>query len=106
MSGRQSTLVLPTVKQNASIGILGGSFDPPHLCHQLLALSFLSLEPLDELWVIPCADHAFKNNLSSFPHRFAMCEIAFERIQKVLVLDLESKLATPNYTIETINAIL
>lgn len=97
---------LPTVKSGSHIGILGGSFDPPHLCHQLLALSFLTLEPIDELWIIPCADHAFKDELTSFRHRFAMSEIAFKRLSAVRVLDIEKKLETPNYTIETIDAIL
>lgn len=97
---------LPSVKNNARIGILGGSFDPPHLCHELLAVSFLSLEPIHELWVIPCVNHAFKANFSTpFSHRLAMCEIAFKRINNVRVLDIESKLKTPSYTIETITTI-
>ena len=50
---------LPSVPKGAHVGILGGSFDPPHLSHQLLALSALALEPLDALWVMPCADHPF-----------------------------------------------
>lgn len=98
--------MLPPVKSGSHVGILGGSFDPPHLCHQLLALSFLSLEAIDELWIIPCANHAFKGDLTSFSHRLTMCEIAFRRIAQVRVLDLESKLKAPSYTIETINAIL
>src|SRR5690606_16507888 len=98
--------ILPVVKPSSHIGILGGSFDPPHICHQLLALSFLALEPLDELWVIPCANHAFKNDLTDFAHRLTMCTIAFGRIKHVRVLDLENHLEGPSYTIETINFIL
>jgi len=97
---------LPAAKPNAHIGILGGSFDPPHLGHALLGLSFLSLEPIDELWIIPCANHAEKGSLSDFNHRFAMCHIAFNKIKQVRVLDLENRLKAPNYTIETINCIL
>ncbi len=99
-------LVLPSVAPGARVGILGGSFDPPHLGHQLLALSFLAIEELDELWVIPCADHAFKEELTDFHHRFTMCKIAFARLNHVRVLDLENKLPIPNYTIETMKAIL
>lgn len=99
-------LFLPPIKKNAHIGILGGSFDPPHLCHQLLALSFLALEPIDQLWVIPCADHAFKTTSTDFTHRLRMCELAFVRIQNVVVLDIESRLSSPSYTSETINYIL
>lgn len=84
------------------VGILGGSFDPPHIGHQLLALSFLALEPIEELWIIPCANHAFKGALSGFHHRFAMCEIAFRRITRVRVLDVENHLNAPNYTLQTL----
>lgn len=102
----QSLRALPAIKPGAHIGILGGSFDPPHICHQLLGLSFLALEPIDELWVIPCANHANKSNLTDFTHRFNMCSIAFRRIDNVRVLDVENHLTAPNYTIETINFIL
>ncbi|HXW53597.1 MAG TPA: nicotinate-nicotinamide nucleotide adenylyltransferase [Myxococcota bacterium] len=99
-------LVLPPLAFGARVGILGGSFDPPHLCHQLLALSFLAVEELDELWVIPCANHAYKAAATDFHHRLAMCTIAFARLNQVRVLDLEDKLPAPNYTIETLRAIL
>lgn len=99
-------LQLPPAKPHAHIGLLGGSFDPPHLGHALLALSFLSLEPIDELWIIPCANHASKGSLSDFSHRLAMCQIAFDKIKSASVLDIEHHLKAPSYTIETINYIL
>ena len=94
-----------SVPKNASIGLLGGSFDPPHLGHAFLALSFLALEAIDELWIIPCNDHAFKKNMISFEHRFAMCLLAFGHFQKTRVLDIEKKIEAPNYSIATIMAI-
>jgi|SRR5579871_1424604 len=102
----QINLALPAVAHGAYVGILGGSFDPPHLGHQLLALSAMAIEPIDALWVIPCADHAFKSGLIDFSHRLAMCQIAFSRITNTSVLDIESRLKPPNYTIATIDAIL
>lgn len=97
--------ILPPVKKGARIGLLGGSFDPPHLGHSLLALSFLALEPIDELWIIPCQSHAFKGELNSFAQRMHMCKLAFERLDHVRVLDLESQIEAPNYTIKTLNLI-
>lgn len=91
---------------NAQVGILGGSFDPPHLGHQLLALSALATTDLDALWVIPCANHAFQKSLSSFEHRYKMCELAFSRLYKTHVLTLENNLPTPSYTIQTVETIL
>lgn len=89
-----------------NIGLLGGSFDPPHLGHSLLALSFLALEPIDELWILPCQNHAFKGELNSFDHRMHMCKLAFSRISNVRVLDIERLIAPPNYSLKTIDFIL
>lgn len=97
---------LPNAPQNSRIGILGGSFDPPHLGHQLLALAALATTPIDYLWVIPCASHAFQKSLTSFEHRYKMCELAFSRIDKTQVLSLENILPAPSYTIHTLEAIL
>lgn len=88
------------------MGILGGSFDPPHLGHQLLALSALATTPIDLLWVMPCAGHAFAKDLSAFEHRFKLCELAFSHLHKTEVLRLESYLPSPSYTINTIETIV
>lgn len=106
MKGMQNQSDYLSVKPHAHVGILGGSFDPPHLSHALLALSFLALEKIDELWIIPCANHAFKRDLTNFEDRMRMCEIAFQRINHVRVLDLENKLSGPSYTIKTVETIL
>lgn len=96
---------LPNVTTHANIGILGGSFDPPHIGHVLLAISFLALESIDELWIIPCSNHVFKSAPTGFEHRLAMCKIAFRHLKQVRILDIESKLKAPSYTIETLNFI-
>jgi nicotinate-nucleotide adenylyltransferase len=92
--------------KSANIGILGGSFDPPHLGHQLLALAALSTLPIDSLWVIPCANHAFNKSLTSFEHRHKMCELAFSHLHNTRVLDIEYKLPAPSYTLHTLEHIL
>lgn len=99
-------MILPQTKPGAHVGILGGSFDPPHLGHQMLALCALALEKIDQLWIIPCADHPFSKQLSPFHHRFEMCKLAFGHLgENVRVLDVENTLAAPNYTVKTIEAI-
>ncbi|HXW60873.1 MAG TPA: nicotinate (nicotinamide) nucleotide adenylyltransferase [Myxococcota bacterium] len=96
---------LPSAKHGARVGFFGGSFDPPHLGHMMLGLSFLSLELLDELWIVPCNDHAFKKTICAFHDRMAMCKLAFSQLQNTKVLDIEHHLPSPNYTINTIKAI-
>ena len=105
MKTKPALACLPDIAINSQVGVIGGSFNPPHLGHQLLALSFLALEPIEQLWIIPCESHAFKGDVSDFKHRLAMCKLAFQRINKVQVLDIERHLKKPNFTILTIDAI-
>jgi nicotinate-nucleotide adenylyltransferase len=58
------------------IGIFGGSFNPPHAAHQLVALYALETQPVDELWFVPVYAHVFGKALAPFAHRVAMCELA------------------------------
>lgn len=57
------------------IGLLGGSFNPPHVAHQLVALYALETQPIDELWFVPTYMHPFGKRLAAFEHRVAMCEL-------------------------------
>lgn len=58
------------------VGLFGGSFNPPHVAHQLVALFVLETQELDELWFAPTYTHAFGKDLASFEDRVAMCELA------------------------------
>lgn len=92
---------LPAISKGR-VGILGGSFDPPHLGHQVLAQCMLTMARLDEVWIIPCQTHAFNKNLSPFALRFELCMLAFRHMKNVHVLDVESHLPAPNYTFDTL----
>ena len=106
MNTQNKHFTLPTAKQNARIAIFGGSFDPPHLSHQLLALSLLAIEPIDSVWVMPCASHASSKPLSDFKHRFKMCELAFGRLSTaVQCIDIEHCLPKPSLSAQTLEAI-
>jgi nicotinate-nucleotide adenylyltransferase len=57
------------------VGLFGGSFNPPHAAHQLVAL--YALETLvDEIWFVPTYSHPFGKQLVAYEHRVAMCELA------------------------------
>ena len=84
------------------IGIYGGSFDPPHLGHVFAAHLALSSGEIDELWVIPVFSHAFSKALSPFEARLRMCQLAFCHLREVHILDTESELEPPSYSINTI----
>ena len=59
-----------------SIALFGGSFNPPHVAHQLAALWVLETRTVDELWLVPAFSHVFGKPLVDFEHRVAMCELA------------------------------
>ncbi|MGE0545711.1 MAG: nicotinate-nicotinamide nucleotide adenylyltransferase [Kofleriaceae bacterium] len=63
-------------QQTRRVALFGGSFNPPHVGHQLAALYVLETQPVDELWFVPVYDHVFGKQLESFEHRVAMCELA------------------------------
>jgi nicotinate-nucleotide adenylyltransferase len=58
------------------VALFGGSFNPPHVAHQLVALYVLETQPVDELWFVPVFEHVFGKRLAPFEDRVAMCELA------------------------------
>lgn len=56
------------------VALFGGSFNPPHVAHQLVALYVLETQPVDELWFVPAYVHPLGKQLASYEHRVAMCE--------------------------------
>ena len=59
-----------------TIAIFGGSFNPPHVAHQMVALYVLETQPVEELWFVPTYTHVFGKELAPYEHRVAMCELA------------------------------
>ena len=57
------------------VGLFGGSFNPPHVAHQLVALYVLETL-VDEVWFVPTYSHPFGKQLVAYDHRVAMCELA------------------------------
>lgn len=76
------------------IALLGGSFNPPHVAHQLVALYVLETQPVDELWFVPVYAHPFGKQLAEYEHRVAMCELAAAALgARAKVSRLEHELA-------------
>lgn len=89
------------------VGVLGGSFDPPHAGHVLLATYALSAAPLDAVLVVPAFAHAFGKRSSPFEDRLAMCRLAFTPLDpaRVHVSDIERTLPSPSFTYRTLEAL-
>jgi nicotinate-nucleotide adenylyltransferase len=87
-----------------NVAILGGSFNPPHLCHIFITHYVLATAEVDQLWLLPCYKHAFGKILAPFHHRLAMCALAKTSFQKdlVKVLPLEQERHGTSWTIDTV----
>ncbi len=72
-------------------GLLGGTFDPPHYGHLVLAEEARRRFDLDEVLFVPTRTppHKGKTNLTSFDHRRRMAELAIAGNQAFRVADLE-----------------
>ncbi len=85
------------------IGILGGTFDPPHNGHIYLGENFARALSLDRVLVIPAAipPHKAQKKISSDEDRLAMCRLAF--CDPVFdVTDLELRREGKSYTVDTL----
>lgn len=88
-----------------NVGILGGTFDPPHGSHLELARIVLSSGQVDEVWFVPCYSHRFGKQPAEFHHRLAMCRLLVEREPHMLVSPIEGELKNPGYTLELVLAL-
>jgi nicotinate-nucleotide adenylyltransferase len=89
------------------IGILGGTFDPPHKAHVGAIQYVLGHGLVEQVFVIPVFSHAFaKRPRQTFVERLHLCELAFSALPGVRVLDIEGSLPEPNYTVETVRALI
>ena len=61
------------------VALFGGSFNPPHVAHQMVALWALETQPIDEVWFVPVYKHAFNKDLEPFEHRVEMTRLAAAR---------------------------
>src|SRR5919198_3086009 len=64
------------------IGILGGTFDPPHKGHVVLAEAALRELDLDELIVLVADRPGHRSSIEDADTRFAMAEAAFKGVPR------------------------
>jgi nicotinate-nucleotide adenylyltransferase len=88
------------------IAIFGGSFNPPHVSHQLDLAYVLATARVDEIWMIPTWKHPFAKTLVSYDDRVQMCERASKVFGgRVKVSRLEEELGGESYTLNTVKAL-
>jgi len=91
---------------SARLAVYGGSFDPPHIAHVLVASWALSMGEVDAVLVLPTLEHALgKTAGATFEQRVAMCERAFACLNGVTVSGIEQTLGAPSRTYKLLMAL-
>lgn len=85
-----------------SIVIFGGSFNPPHNGHIIIAQLVRELFKYSDMHIIPNSTPPHKKVEVSFSKRFLMTKKTFEKINNIVVSDIENKLGGISYAINTI----
>jgi nicotinate-nucleotide adenylyltransferase len=85
------------------LGLYGGSFDPVHHGHLILARQALEDLSLDRVVFIPAVESPFKPNQSgaSAADRLAMVQLAVQGEPAFMVDPIEIEREAPSYTIDT-----
>ena len=88
------------------IGINGGSFNPVHNGHIKLCREFLSLVPLDRIFMIPVSfpPHKQVSFLASGEDRMNMLRLALEDEKNIEPCGMELRRGGKSYTVDTVNA--
>lgn len=86
----------PLAMPGQKIGLLGGSFNPPHAAHRLISQIALRRLGLDRIWWIVTPGNPLKSgrNLLPLAERLDLCR-AMARDHRIVVTAFEKDLPTP-----------
>lgn len=87
------------------IGILGGTFDPPHLGHLAFAQAAVEQLQLDEVLLLPANRNPLKAGrvVASGPDRLNMLTLAVRNHPTLAVCDIELTRGGPSYMVESLS---
>ena len=86
------------------LGVFGGTFDPVHLGHLILAVQCREQCELDEVWFIPTSNPPHKNSaeLSDGKYRAEMLELATAGYPQFVVSRIELERHGTTFTLDTL----
>ncbi|MDP4119680.1 MAG: nicotinate (nicotinamide) nucleotide adenylyltransferase [Bacillota bacterium] len=89
------------------LAMLGGSFNPIHNAHVMLAERFEEKLQFDKVLVMPSKipPHKSITELVSEEHRLNMCRLACENFEKAEVSEIELHRSGASYTVDTLIAL-
>jgi nicotinate-nucleotide adenylyltransferase len=88
------------------VGLLFGTFDPPHNAHTAIAQHMLRTQGLFAVWLVVTPLNPFKQHqrISADTHRLAMVKLATLKSRGLEACGFELGLPQPNYTVDTLRA--
>ena len=84
------------------ICLFGGTFDPPHIGHLLVAQTIFEAENFDKIVFIPTFNTPEKENVTNIKDRLAMLTMAVTSNPNFEICDMEIKRGGISYSIDTI----
>lgn len=88
------------------IALFGGSFNPPHVGHLLVASYVSATADVDQLWLMPAFRHPFGKDLAPFEHRVEMCSrLAWMFRRGVATTTVESEVGGKGWTVDTLKCL-
>ncbi|HYP39503.1 MAG TPA: nicotinate-nucleotide adenylyltransferase [Chloroflexia bacterium] len=98
---------MPAHMPSRRIGIMGGSFDPIHIAHLIMAESVLEALSLDLVLFVPSGSQPLKRDkyVSPIEHRVAMVELAIAGNPHFALSRVDVDRPGPSYTVDTVPAL-
>lgn len=84
------------------VGVLGGTFDPVHIGHQVAAQDVVEALELDRLLVVPAGRPPHRDASLPAADRFELTARAFRGDPRIEVSELELRRSGPSYTVDTL----
>ena len=91
----------PSVEPGLTIGLLGGSFDPPHEGHVHITKLALKIFNLSKIWWLVCPENPIKSVIPSDVNSRFLASKKIMKHPSVIITDLERKFKT-KYTFQTL----
>lgn len=91
-------------KRIIKTGLYFGSFNPVHIGHLAIANYMIEFSDLEQLWFVVSPHNPLKEKKSLLKdyHRLEMVRLAVDEDDRFRASDIEFKLPTPSYTIDTL----
>ncbi|GAF65993.1 nicotinate-nucleotide adenylyltransferase [Alkalihalobacillus trypoxylicola] len=86
------------------IGLFGGTFDPPHIGHMIMAQEVLNQCHLDEIWFVPVhtPPHKKRESQTSNEDRLKMLEACVSDVENFFISTVEYERKGISYTFDTV----